>query len=163
MLAGRFGDKIGGVLSGTPASDTLITVISYAIIIALTIVAARFIWKAIRPVVSLATLGTASLVDRVGGLALGLVLGFVIIGAIIIAMARFTYNFDLPGEGIAGAVADRIPKVEDTREGVESALTESAVVPPFITVAKALPGNALGFVPSDFMISLEILEQNIED
>ena len=45
---------------------------------------------------------------------------------------------------------------------MEEALTESAIVELFINVTDGIPGDALGFVPSDFRVSLDILEKNIE-
>ena len=45
-----------------------------------------------------------------------------------------------------------------TKGWLEDVLVESAVVSGFVGVADALPGNALGFVPSDFDAALNILE-----
>ena len=104
----------------------------------------------------------AATVDRVGGVVLGLVTGFVVIGAIIIVLARFTYNFDLPDDGIAGSVANRVVPVQDTKESIEGALKSSSVVSAFINVADALPGSTLGFVPSDFKVSFDILKSRID-
>jgi len=77
-------------------------------------------------------------------------------------LARFTYNFELPDEGIAGTVADRIPRVQSTRDSVEGLLMESAIVPTFVNVADALPASALGFVPSDFRAAFDILKSRID-
>ena len=44
----------------------------------------------------------------------------------------------------------------------ENALVESGVVPPLVKILTALPGSTLGFIPSDFKVSLEILKQNID-
>lgn len=162
MLAGQLSDEVGGLLAGSIASDTIVTVISYVVIMALSLFVGKTAWKTLRPIVGLATLGLVSTVDRVGGVVLGLVTGFVVIGAIIIVMARFTYNFDLPDEGIAGAVASRVPRVQHTKESIEGALKSSSIVPTFINIADALPGSALGFVPSDFKISFDILKSRID-
>ena len=162
MLAGQFSDDVGGIFSGSIASDTIVTVISYVVIMGFSLFAGRMAWKMIKPIVGLATLGMVSTVDRIGGVALGLVTGFVVIGAIIVVMARFTYNFDLPDEGVAGAVATRVPQVQSTKEFVEDALKESSIVPTFIKVTDALPGSALGFVPSDFKASFDILKSRID-
>lgn len=164
FVAGQLSDDLGGLFSGSLSNDTLVTVISYAIIIILSLVIARLAWKLVRPVLTTLTLGLAAMVDRLGGVALGLVLGGAIAGALIIAMARFTYNFTLPEEGIAGTLVERTPlvRVEDTREGVRNTLTGSRLVPVFIKVVDALPGDALGFVPSDFRVALDLLKQDIE-
>lgn len=162
QLAGQFSDDIGGLFKGSLSNDTIVTVISYVIIMALSLVVARAAWKIIRPIISVATLGIVGMVDRIGGIALGLIMGLIFAGAIIMVLARFTYNFELPNEGIAGAVAGQVPKVQDTKDALEGALTESTTVPIFIKIADAIPADTLGFVPSDFKVSLDILESNIE-
>ena len=144
------------------ASDTIVTVLAYIIIMALSLVLARIIWKVARPIINLATLGIVGVADRVGGIVVGAILGIVIASAIIIVLARFTYNFEVPDTGIQGELAGKVPIVRDTKEAIEGALTDSATVPAFINFTNALPGSALGFIPSDFKISLEILESNIE-
>ena len=161
MLAGQLSDEVGGIFKGSIASDTIVTVISYVIIMALSLFVGKMAWKTIRPIVGLATLGLMSTVDRVGGVVLGLVTGFIVIGAIIIVMARFTYNFSLPDDGVAGAVAGRLPQSE-TKESVEGWLKDSSIVPAFVKVADALPGSALGFVPSDFKVSFDILKSRLD-
>ena len=162
LLAGQLADDLGELIGQSLSGDRWVTVISYVIIIALAIVVANLAGKFARPLLNVATLGLAGMVDRLGGLALGAILGAAISGAIIIAMARFAYNFEFPEEGIAGIVAERIPKVEETKERVEAALSGSAIVPLFIDLTDALPGDAFGFVPYDFKVSLDILEQNID-
>lgn len=162
LLAGQWADDIGGLAGDSLSADKWITVAAYVIIIAAAVGVANFAGKAIRPVITVATLGLAGIPDKIGGLALGLIVGIAVAGALVIVMARITYSFELPEEGIAGSVADRIPDVEATREKIEEALSESAIVAGFIDVTDALPASALGFVPEDFKASLDILEQAIE-
>lgn len=162
LVAGQLSDEVGGLFASSLSNDTIVTVISYVIIMALSLVLARLVWKVARPIVNLATLGIVGTVDRVGGIVVGAILGIMIASAIIIVLARFTYNFELPDSGISGGVVSQVPKVQDTKEAVEGALTDSATVPAFINFTNALPGNALGLIPSDFKISLEILESAIE-
>ena len=162
MLAGQLSDEVGALFTSSIGSDTIVTVISYVVIMALSLVVGKAAWKILKPIVGLATLGLGSTVDRVGGVVLGLVTGFVVIGSIVIVLARFTYNFELPDEGIAGTVADRIPRVQSTRDSVEGLLMESAIVPTFVNVADALPASALGFVPSDFRAAFDILNSRID-
>ena len=162
LVAGQLSDEVGGLFASSLSNDTIVTVISYIIIMALSLVLARLVWKAARPIVNLATLGIVGTVDRVGGIVVGAILGIMIASAIIIVLARFTYNFELPDSGIPGGVVSQVPKVQDTKDAVEGALRDSATVPAFINFTNALPGNALGLIPSDFKISLEILESAIE-
>ena len=45
---------------------------------------------------------------------------------------------------------------------LENTLDGSALVPTFIDITEALPADALGFVPSDFRVALDILQEKIE-
>lgn len=162
LVAGQLSDEVGGLFGASLSSDTIVTVITYVIIMGLSLVLARFVWKLTRPIINLATLGIVGVADRIGGIVVGAILGIVISSALIIVLARFTYDFKLPDTGVPGDIAGQVPKVEDTKEAVEGALTDSATVPAFINFTNALPGSALGFIPSDFKISLEILEKSIE-
>ena len=162
LVAGQLSDEVGGIFASSLSSDTIVTVLAYIVIMALSLVLARIVWKVVRPIINLATLGVVGVADRVGGIVVGAILGIMIASAVIIVLARFTYNFELPDTGITGGIAVQVPKVKDTKEAVEGALTDSATVPAFINFTNALPGNALGFIPSDFKISLEILESAIE-
>ena len=162
LVAGQLSDEVGGLFASSLSNDTIVTVISYIVIMALSLVLAKLVWKVARPIINLATFGIVGVADRVGGIVVGAILGIVISSAIIIVLARLTYDFELTDTGIPGNIASKVPKVADTKEAVEAALTDSATVPAFINFTNALPGSALGFVPSDFKISLEILEKNIE-
>ncbi len=160
VLASQFSDDLGGFFEASISNDTIVTVISYILIIVLTLAASRIVWGIARPMLSIATLGLSSLVDRLGGVLLGLLVGFALTGALIVVLARVTYDFSIPDLPGAGAVTERIPDPEETREILERALTGSRIVAIFIEVTDAVPGGALGFVPWDFQASLDILEQN---
>lgn len=144
QLSGTVGDIVGSGIS-----ETIVTVAFYAIVVVLGMVAARLVLKALKTFLTAATMGLSSVVDRVGGLILGLVLGVALLGAVIVGLARLTYDF-APGEA---------PRAEETRQALEDALADSRVVPAFIKVANALPGDTLGLVPSDFEHALDILEE----
>jgi uncharacterized membrane protein required for colicin V production len=158
QLAGQFSDDVGGIFGGT--GETVATVVAYVIVISLSMTAVRFAYRIVRPF--MIVIPIVPLVDRLGGVALGLIAGVVISGAVIIVLARFAYDFELPEDGVAGQVAQRVPDPEETRESVENALMESSIVPKFINVTDAVPASALGFVPSDFKASLDILDERIE-
>lgn len=163
MIAGQTSDNLGGIFDHSLSNDTLITVISYTLIVILCLIVGGITYRIVRPFIAIATLGLSSMVDRLGGLVMGLLLGLIISGAIIIAVSRLAYNFKIPDEGITGNVAQRIPHVAETKERLEESLSNSAIVKIFIDVADAIPGNTLGFVPSDFKISLAILKESIEE
>ena len=159
MLAGQLADDLGGYFENL-SNDTLVTTISYVAIIATSVAVGTIVGKFVKPLLTVATLGLSGIVDKLGGVALGLAFGVAISGALVIAMARFTYDFELPEQGLSGIVAEQIP-VSDTKTFTESALANSSLVVIFIDAVDSVPGNALGFVPSDFKASLDILEENI--
>ena len=185
-LAGQLSDDVGAMFEDSLNSDTLVTVVSYAIIISGSIFVAKTIEKILRPALTALTLGLAGMVDKLGGILLGALMGATVAAIVITGLARFAYNFtipvpdiDLPANiqgGQAGALTDaakaaaqdalkdgfEIPQVEDKKEFVEDVLAESTIVPYFLDVKNALPDNAFGLIPSDFRASLEILEEAID-
>ena len=162
LLASIIADDIGSLLSYAPVLDTWITSIAFVGIIATTVIIIRYVSKFVRPLLSVLTVGLSVIADKIGGVLLGLVTGFAIASAIIIVMARFTYDFGLQGGDLNGEVGNRIPQVEEVREGLESNLVYSALAPNFIEFLDILPGDALGFVPSDFKASLFNLKRSME-
>ena len=173
LFAGQLSGKVGGLFDDSLSNDTLITVITYAVIVVGALVGAAIVAKIIRPLLTVFTLGLSSMVDKLGGLALGLVIGLAIAGAIVIALGRLTYNFEIESvtgavpvpEQVAGQFAvleGQLAKVEDVRDNLEDALTGSQIVSIFIDLTDALPASALGIVPADFQAALDILEENID-
>ena len=183
LLAGQLSDDVGAMFEDSLNSDTLVTVVSYAIIIGGTIFVAKMIGKILKPALTILTLGLAGMVDKLGGIVLGLLMGAVVASMVITGMARFAYNFTLPvpdvdlpagvqGGAQAQVLADaakdalkdkfELPQIEDKKEFVEDALAESTIVPIFLDVKNVLPDDAFGLIPSDFRASLEILEDAID-
>ena len=178
LLAGQWSDDVGGLFGDSLSNDTIVTVLSYAIIMIGAVIVSRVAAKFIKPLLTVFTLGLSSLVDRLGGLALGALFGAAVSAVIIIALARLTYDFDVSAvtdlvpeqvaglvpEQVAGQVAvldEQLAKVENVREQLETALTESQLVSIFMNIFDAIPADTLGFVPSDFKAALDILESNI--
>ena len=184
VLAGQLADDIGALFESSLNSDTLVTVVSYAIIIIASVVIIGFIGKIVKPILTVATLGMAGMVDKLGGLALGLVIGLAVSGVFITGMARFAYNFTIPvpdieipgaagsalgsqSSAVTGAITEQLgdlslPLVDDKKEAVEDALTESTIVPIFMDIRGALPADALGFIPADFASALDILQAELD-
>lgn len=176
ILAGQLSDDVGKIVANIAGdsltADTWVTVISYATIIILALIASGLAWRIVRPLLTVATLGLSGMVDKLGGLALGFIVGLAISGALITLAARFSYDFErfVPDEAIAGSlenfvpdVAGKLANIERTREKVEEALADSALVEIFINITDALPGDALGFAPSDFKAALDLLELEIDE
>ena len=171
VLAGQYSDDVGGLFSDSLPNDTLVTVISFAIIIVIAVAVANFLLKFVRPLLTVFTLGLSKMVDKLGGLALGLLIGVAFSSALILGMARVAYNFDT--DLIASVVPERfaenltqveqqLEKVEDVKEDLVVALNESKLVSIFIDLTDAIPADALGFVPDDFKVALDFVEVGID-
>ncbi len=157
-LAAQLSGDVAELLTDTISSTTMATVIAYVLIIAVVMVAAKVLQVFTRKVLSLLLLGWA---DALGGLALGFVGGAIVASALIIGLARYSYNFELTEVGIPGQIVSQIERLE-VKEGVQKALTGSAIVPAFLDIRDSLPGDTLGFLPTDFSVALDILEEAIE-
>ena len=158
LFAGQLSDDVGEWLTDSISNDTLVTVVSYVIIIGAVIAATWLCRRILRRLISMVFLGWA---DRLGGAALGVLAGAVISAALITGMARFAYDFSVPSTAPAQQVYSRWVAGPGVQEWVEGALTGSSVVPIFVDVADAIPAGTLGFVPSDFEVALDILERRL--
>ena len=172
LLAGQFGGRLGSLFDSSLGNETVVSVVSYAIIIVVSLMVASLAAKIVKPFLTVFTLGLSSMVDKLGGLALGLLIGVSIAGALVIGAARLTYDFDtsivtgvVPDQvaGSVGQIEEQLAKVENVKETLEEALSESQLVPTFVNVVDSLPGDALGFIPADFMEALDILKVEIDN
>ena len=161
-LAGRYADDIGGLAGSVAFADSLITAMAYWIIIALATMVVVKIGGLIRTALNIGTLGAVGMTDRIGGVILGGIVGLVVVCAVIIMLSRLAFDFtievptsELPGRGPG------IVSIENQREALVSALTESSGVSAFMSVRDALPESMLGLVPDDFDMGLDILDQNM--
>ena len=164
IFAGQVSDKVGGIFDSSLSNDTIVTVTTYVVLMIIAIIISGFITKIIKPIMAIFTLGLSSMVDKLGGLALGLLFGFAIVGVVIIAGARLTYDFDTSvlEDKLPGQVSHQLPKIDDVSEKLETALSESTIVETVVNVMDALPAGALGLAPSDFGTAMEILDFVIE-
>ena len=169
LLAGQFSDDLGNKLTGSISNGTVVTVISYAVIITAVFLIARSAGMIVRKIVSSLFLGFT---DRLAGTILGAMAGVVVASALITGMARLTYNFDLPNtpltnlqeiEIVKQTSAEYLPKVLNTKQFLESSLTNSSITSIFITTTELLPNSAFGFLPSEFGLALDILKEKIEE
>ncbi|MQF82696.1 CvpA family protein [SAR202 cluster bacterium AD-802-E10_MRT_200m] len=168
LLAGQFSDDLGNKLTGSISSGTIVTVISYTVIIISSFLIARSAGIIVRKIVSSLFLGFT---DRLAGTILGATAGIVVAGALITGMARLTYNFELPNtslEALSGnefvkeTSAEYLPEILNTKQFLETSLTSSSITPIFIATTDLLPNSAFGFLPSEFGLALDILEQKLE-
>ena len=163
FLASQWSDDLGALFSDSISNDTIITVVSYTIIVSAAAAISRIVSRLVKPLLSIFTMGLSNIVDRAGGLMLGLILGVAISGTIIIALARLTYDFDTPSiPNQSVMIEEQLGRVEAVRNQLERSLTESSLVSIFITVTDAIPADTFGLVPSDFKAALHILDANTQ-
>ncbi len=161
-VAGRIAPGLGGIFDRVPAIDTIVTTLLYAVVMFVAITLAEQASKFVKGLSAVATLGVSTMVDRIGGAAVGLLIGFILASALLLALSRAAYDTELPSEGVAGEAIVKLPEVVETRSAIEDSIADSNVAPALVRVYTHLPGNALGIVPGDFKVSLETLENRIE-
>ncbi len=161
LLAGTLSQILGDALSDSIASDTIVTIIAYVSVIVAAWIVGRSLWKLLRPILGVATLGLMNALDRLGGVALGLLMGLIICSACITGLSRLAYNLVLPDTIVTDLVIEDGALIHETKQVIEDSLTESTLVPVFLNAIAIAPDNLLGFVPSDFKVSLGILENKI--
>ncbi len=161
VLSGQFAGRIVGLFTDSIESDALSTAIGYVVIFVLVFLVARIVGKIVRGTMTVLFLGW---VDRLGGLALGLVAGLLIAGAVVTVLARFTYVFEPPsGEGnVVQRTGERFLN-EQARSKSDDQLVNSNLTEVIVEVRSALPGRSLGMMPDDFDAALDILEERIEE
>ena len=162
QIAGHYSDNIGSSLSNTISSDRTVSVISYVVIMILAIVIAKLASNLIKPLISVASFGISSLIDKLGGLVVGIILAGFICGAIIMGMTRVAYTFEIPD--FAGDSALEIINLDsfDANQSLNNLLSGSSFVRTFVKVVENIPADAIGFVPDDYDISVQMLSEQIE-
>ena len=162
QIAGHYSDNIGSSLSNTISSDRTVSVISYVVIMILAIVIAKLASNLIKPLISVASFGISSLIDKLGGLVVGIILAGFICGAIIMGMTRVAYTFEIPD--FAGDSALEILNLDsfDANQSLNNLLSGSSFVRTFVKVVENIPADAIGFVPDDYDISVQMLSEQIE-
>ena len=162
QVAGHYSDNIGSALSTTISSDRTVSGISYVVIMIVAIVVAKLASNLIKPMISVASFGISSLIDKLGGLILGIVLAGFITGSIILGMTRLSYSFEIPD--FAGDSTLEVLNLDslDVNESLNNLLQNSNFVRTFVRVVENVPADAIGFVPDDYDIAVKMLSERIE-
>ena len=155
LIAGQMSDDLGGLYAEYISNEAIANVTAYGLIILASLVASRLLTIVVRRLVYMLFLGWA---DRLAGLAMGLIAGAAISAAAITGLAGLTYKSDLIDKGFAAGVFLNKADAVEVRKDLERTLIDSALVGVFLGVTDKLPANAIGFVPSNFMAALEMLE-----
>ncbi len=157
FLAARFSDNIADLLTDSVSSDTLATVIAYVVILATVFTAAQILRTILIEGLKRVAMGW---VDPVGGMVLGLAAGFLLSGAIVTVMAR--YSTDLPNGLSENEATMILLERSDLQQNMRNTLVDSSLVPVYLDAKDSLPGYALSPIPEDFWWALNILEMEID-
>jgi membrane protein required for colicin V production len=149
LIGARLSEPIAGWATDSVESDAVATVIAYVVIGAIVFVVVQIIGAIILKFLKLLFLG---LVDKVAGAGLGALTGIVAAGFLIALLARLAVL--VPESAPLGG--EEITKV---RDGLTTALVDSAFVPVYLSAEENLPGNALGMAPGDFHEAFEELRR----
>lgn len=150
FAAAQLGSLVGEFLGSFLDSGRIVTVTSFGVVIGVVAYFGRILWPFLKTFLGIGTLGVSVMVDRVGGLVVGILLGVAISGALVVGMTRLAYAID--GAPVAAGVVAMT---------LDAALTESTLTPMFARAMGALPADSFGFAPAGFQTALDILEENI--
>ena len=160
ILAGRFSDDIADLITGISKSDTVAIVISYAVIIVGTFLVAQLIKGYVKKVLSIFFMGW---IDSAGGIALGILAGSIVCGAILMTLARFSTDVTTVSNGDSLTTLLIESQRSGLQESIHNSLLESTLVPINVDVVLALPENALDVVPAEFRLVMEALDKDINN
>ena len=161
LLSQMIVDAIGLELE----SDGLVTVIGYGILLVSGFLGVQLFSGVVQMIISKLTFGIGDKVNAVGGLASGLVLGFLVTTIIVNITARWTYTPDEEEDGRLEISEEAISKmfensIKDTsREAADKILRESLMVGVVIDVKNLLGGQFLGIIPGEFSDTLDIADE----
>ena len=152
---------VGAILSQTIVdaigleleSDALVTVVGYGLLLIVGFILVQISSGFVQMILSKITFGIGDKVNALGGLAAGLVMGFLITTMIVNITARWTYTPDEEESGRLEISEEAIAKmfensIKDTsREAADKIIRESLMVGVVIDVKHLLGGNFLGIIP----------------
>ena len=161
LLSQMIVDAIGLELE----SDGLVTVIGYGILLIAGFLGVQLFSGVVQMIISKLTFGIGDKVNAVGGLASGLVLGFLVTTIIVNITARWTYTPDEEEDGRLEISEEAISKMfensikDTTREAADKIIRESVMVGVVIDVKNLLGGQFLGIIPGEFSDTLDIADE----
>ena len=168
---------VGAILSQTIVdaigleleSDALVTVVGYGLLLIVGFILVQISSGFVQMILSKITFGIGDKVNALGGLAAGLVMGFLITTMIVNITARWTYTPDEEESGRLEISEEAIAKmfensIKDTsREAADKIIRESLMVGVVIDVKHLLGGQFLGIIPGEFSDTLDVAEQRREE
>lgn len=155
LFAGQFSPHLGAIISQSIRNDTIITVVSYTLIILATMMVFNYSYKIVKPILSIATLGFSNLIDKIGGIILGLLIGTLISSIIIVGITRFTYDFEIPENSVSNIVIKEIQFLK-VNKNIENNIADSVLSTNIIKIVQKIPASTFGLIPNDFKTSIQL-------
>ena len=166
LFAGQFSPHLGEIISQSIRNDTIITVISYALIIIATMMVFNYSYKIVKPVLSIATLGFSNLIDKIGGIILGLLIGTLIASIIIVGITRFNYDFEIPENSITKSfnMEEYTKEIQflKVNKNIENNIADSVLSTNILKIVQKIPASTFGLIPNDFKTSIQLFSNNNE-
>lgn len=168
-LSGRYAANAGELVGFSPDADAFVSVLAYVFIMSVSTVIFVMIGRVVKSAANAGTLGASGLVDRLAGVALGLLIGLTVSGALIVILARLAFastftgsDIDIPATGIVAVdTADTASIMEDNRHILVDGLVNSKAVSLFLDMWGAMPEVSFGPVVGDFAVGLDILAREV--
>ena len=155
LISGQFAAPVVRTFTDSVDNEALATAIGYIVIFVLIFIAIGIASRFIRIALTITMLGWT---DKLGGAALGIIVGFMLSIGLTMVGARYAYVFEKSEDG---SIINRVEEfVQDRGRGrVDEYLTESELVPTLINIRNAIPGRVIGLVPGDFNTAMDTLEE----
>ncbi len=168
-LAGRYADSAGDMVSFSASADAFISALAYTFIVSVCCAIFVMVGRVIKAAANAGSIGAVSVADRLSGIALGLVVGLTVSGALIVIFARLAFAFtvadaDLSAISPGDITADSVGAiVSDRRELLVDGLVGSTAVSIFLNVWDAAPKISFGPAVGDFALALDLLSEEAKD
>ena len=166
-LSARYADNAGELVSFSAEADAFVSVLAYVFIMSVSTALFVMAGRVIKTIAASGTLGAVTMVDRMAGVALGLVVGLTISVALIVILARLAFTFtgadlDIPGGGNVGVDSSGASEViEGRRQALIDLLANSKAVSVFIDIWEMIPRTSFGPVVGDFALGLDLLSGEV--
>ncbi len=161
IIAGQYSDKIADPFSSSNQVDKFVTVLTYIVIMASTLVLSSKMAKIVKPLLTVFTLGLSNFLDKLGGLVMGMLVGIAISGALILGLARVTYTFDTNSYvgSITGHISQHFYNLDQVKVTLEKSNLGTEVQNQLVKVENIQ--NALGHSLTEAQITKQ--RENITD
>ena len=181
FIAGEYSDNISVRFYEFDLSLSVvksISVIIYAIVLMICITSAYFAIGKIKPLLGFVTLGVSSLIDKLGGMFLGLTFGIITSIILVMSVTRLTYTFDyasisdyvqktipqtIATKDTSSDVTNYLNEIPEIQQSIESTLQNSKSVKLFLYLENESPIGISHFIPNDFDFALQLLNETLDD